>query len=246
MITSSEVLQWGQFHSSQNTVLYYEFENYTFKITATYGSLLVTWYKNIFPQEIFFSARNLFFSARNVFFLCKKYFSPQEIYFIRKKYIFSARNKFFSARNIFFPQEIFFYARNIFFSARNISSESVVPHAQSLSQSLARAFKWVNSSPWNRRQAMSVCYRNLICIWIKQYLLQWALASHFWCSLLLFSLRKADLFFVFKPGKCLSNLLDGDSHIRHSATLYIWHKHLAVDPPISSLNQHICYMEPSY
>ena len=130
----------------------------------------MTWYKiyfsarNIFfPQEIFFSARNIFFSARNIFF-------PQEIDFSARNIFFSARNRFFpqeinfSPQEIYFfrkkyfsPQEIYFSPQEIFFSARNISSVSVVPRAQSLSQSLARAFEWVNSSPWNRRQAMSVC-----------------------------------------------------------------------------------------
>ena len=98
-----------------------------------YGSLLVTWYKNIFPQEIFFSARNIFFSARNIFFPQEINFSPQEIYFFPQKIFFSARNIFFRKKYIFlrkkyiffrkkyfFPQEIFFSARNKFFSARNI------------------------------------------------------------------------------------------------------------------------------
>ena len=104
-----------------------------------YGSLLVTWYKNFFPQEIFFF-RKKYFSPQEIFFFRKKYFSPQEIYFspqeiyffrkkyifLRKKYIFFRKKYFFpqeiffSARNIFFPQEIYFSARNKFFSARNI------------------------------------------------------------------------------------------------------------------------------
>ena len=32
-----------------------------------YGSLLVTWYKNIFPQEFFFSARNIFLRKKYIF-----------------------------------------------------------------------------------------------------------------------------------------------------------------------------------
>ena len=74
-------------------------------------------------------------------FFRKKYFSPQEIYFFSARNIFFRKKYIFSARNNLFPQEIFF-------SARNISSESVVPHAQSLSQSLARASCWgaVNDS----------------------------------------------------------------------------------------------------
>ena len=115
--------------------------------------------RNIFfPQEIFFSARNIFFSARNIFFPQEIYFSPQEIYFFPQEIFFSARNIFLRKKYIFlrkkyiFPQEInfspqeiyffrkkYFFPQEIFFSARNISSESVVPHAQSLSQSLWRA-----------------------------------------------------------------------------------------------------------
>ena len=91
-----------------------------------YGSLLVTWYKNIFPQEIFFfrkkyfSPQEIYFSPQEIYFSRKKYiFLRKKYIFLRKKYIFSARNIFFR-KNYFFPQEIFFSARNIFFSARNI------------------------------------------------------------------------------------------------------------------------------
>ena len=115
-------------------------------MSTYYGSLLVTWYKNIFPQEIFFfpqeiffsarniffsarnkffSARNKFFSARNIFFSAENIFSARNIFF-RKKYFspqeiyFSPQEIFFFRKKYFFPQEIFFSARNIFFSARNI------------------------------------------------------------------------------------------------------------------------------
>ena len=81
--------------------------------TDIYGSLLVTWYKNIFPQEIFFSARNIFLRNKHIF--------------LRKKYIFPcfARNKFFSARKLFFPQEIFFSARNIFLRKKFFSPQEI-------------------------------------------------------------------------------------------------------------------------
>ena len=103
----------------------------------------------------YFSARNIFFSARNIFLRKKYIFFPQDTYFLPQEINFSPQEIYFSARNIFFrkkyfsPQEIYFSPQVIyFFSARNIFSESVVPHAQSLSQSLARASCWggVNDS----------------------------------------------------------------------------------------------------
>ena len=98
-----------------------------------YGSLLVTWYKKyfsarniFFPQEIFFSARNIFFSARNMFFPQEINFSPQEIYFFRKKYFFpqeiffSAKNIFLRKKYIFLHKKYIFFRKKYIFSARNI------------------------------------------------------------------------------------------------------------------------------
>ena len=190
------------------------------------------------PQEIFFSVRNIFYPQEIYFFPQEINFSPQEIYFFRKKY--------------FFPQEIFFSARNIFFSARNIFLRkkyffrkrcTTCSVAQSVSGARLQVGQLIalESTPGDER-LLSEFNMHLN----KTIFASMSISIAFLMFTVVVFTKKSRLVFLFKPGKCLSTLLDGDSHIRHSATLYIWHKHLAVDPPISSLNQHICYMEPSY
>ena len=106
-------------------------ETYSMQFQANeYGSLLVTWYKNIFPQEIFFFPQEIFFSARNIFFCArniifrKKYFSPQEINFSPQEIYFSPQEiYFFPQEKNFSPQEMYFFPQEMFFfSARNIFS----------------------------------------------------------------------------------------------------------------------------
>ena len=81
---------------------------------TTYGSLLVTWYKNIFPQEIFFSARNIFLRKKYIF-LRKKNISCGKKYFLRK-------NIFLAEKNLFSCGKIYFLRRKIYFFAEKYVS----------------------------------------------------------------------------------------------------------------------------
>ena len=233
-----------------------------------------------------------YFSARNIFFFRKKYFSPQEIYFSpQETYFFPQEINFSPQQNIFFPQEIFFSARNIFlrkkyfspqeiyfssqviyfFSARNIFSESVVPHAQSLSQSLARASCWGGVNDSSTEQLIAFLMFTVVVFTKKSGLVLYILTRKMslhpprrrqpYQTLLCFVVVIHWLIFPYPSG-----LLHW--HVPAKQPWWIWintscefimndcittTEQSTTKPcayflgyTVSSIDQHICYMEPSY